>query len=88
MLKPRSRMSELGASGSDGNRGCAITRGHPAVAERLQFDYFNKKLIEIIAESAHTSAKLVESVEKKRASVTFLVGRGFCDPSPTLTLRA
>jgi hypothetical protein len=59
------RLSVITISSQAGSNGALIAKG---VAERHQFDYFNKKLIEIIAESAHISAKLVESVEKKRLS--------------------
>jgi cytidylate kinase len=58
-------LSVITLSSQAGSNGALIANG---VAERLQFDYFNKKLIEIIAESAHIGAKLVESVEKKRLS--------------------
>ena len=59
------RLTVITISSQAGSNGALIANG---VAEKLQFDYFNKNLIEIIAERAHISAKLVESVEKKRLS--------------------
>ena len=59
------RLSVITISSQAGSGGALIAK---AVAEKLQFDYFNKRLIETIAESAHISAKLVDSVEKTRLS--------------------
>ena len=59
------RLSVITFSSQAGSGGSLVAKG---VAEQLRFDYFDKVLIEVIAESAHISTKLVESVEKERLS--------------------
>ncbi|MFC1580904.1 AAA family ATPase [Thermodesulfobacteriota bacterium] len=58
-------LSVITVSSQPGSGGSLIAKN---VAEQLGFDYFDKTLIEVIAESAHVSSKLVESVEKERFS--------------------
>jgi cytidylate kinase len=58
-------LSVITVSSQPGSGGSFIAK---ALAEQLGFDFFNKALIEVIAESAHVSSKLVESLERERLS--------------------
>jgi len=59
------RLPVITLSSQPGSGGAVIAKG---IAEALQFDYFDKVLIEVIAESAQISTRLVESVERESLS--------------------
>lgn len=59
------QLSVITVSSQPGSGGSVIAKD---VAEQLGFDFFDKTLIEVIAESAHVSSKLVESVERESLS--------------------
>lgn len=56
-------ISVITVSSQPGSGGSVVAKG---VADQLGFDFFDKALIEVIAESAHVSRRLIESVEKER----------------------
>jgi cytidylate kinase len=58
-------LSVITVSSQPGSGGSVIAKG---IAEQLGFDFFDKALIEVIAESAQVSATLVESVERESLS--------------------
>ena len=58
-------LSVITVSSQPGSGGSAIAKG---IADHLHFDFFDKTLIEVIAESAHVSSKLIESVERESLS--------------------
>lgn len=59
------QLSVITVSSQPGSGGSVIAK---SVADQLGFDFFDKTLIEVIAESAHVSSKLVESVERESLS--------------------
>ena len=64
-VKLPSRISVVTLSMQPGSGGTLVAE---KLAERLGFDYFNRKIIKQIAGSAKTSAAVVESVERERLS--------------------
>jgi cytidylate kinase len=62
---PSTRISVITLSMQPGSGGSLVAE---SLAQRLDFDYFHRKIIKEIASSAKTSAAVVESVEKERLS--------------------
>jgi cytidylate kinase len=59
------KLSTITVSVEPGSGGTLIARG---LAERLEFDHFDKAMVEIIADSAEISEDVVRAMEKQRRS--------------------
>jgi cytidylate kinase len=69
-----------------GSRGSVVAE---EVAQRLNYDLFNREMIKIIAQSSHMSETVIESVEKERRSgiddfLSSLVRRHYLHPDTYL----
>ena len=83
---PPARISVITLSMQPGSGGSLVAE---SLAQRLDFDYFHRKLIKEIASSAKTSAAVVESVEKERLSgisdfISLLVKKHYLYPDDYL----